>query len=72
MKSVIYRLNSEVFPRVRIGTGLIENKDELIEYVIKKVSPDEYSKLQKGIDIGAQAIDEILKVGIDRAMNKIN
>ncbi len=72
MKSIIYRLKSEEFPRVRIGTGLIQSRDDLIEYVIKKVSPDEYMQLQKGIDIGVEAISQILLLGIDKAMNKIN
>lgn len=72
MKSIIYRLKSEEFPRVRIGTGLIQSRDDLIEYVIKKVSPDEYMQLQKGIDMGVEAISQILLLGIDKAMNKIN
>lgn len=72
MKSVVENLKSTEFPRVRIGTGLILEKVNLIEYVISKLSKDEYSNLVQGIDIGVKAVEEILKEGIDNAMNKIN
>ena len=49
IKSIIYRLNTEEFPRIRIGTGTPEDKDQMIEYVISKVSNEEYKNLQKGV-----------------------
>ena len=72
MKSVVENLKSTEFPRVRIGTGLILEKVNLIEYVISKLSKNEYLNLVQGIDMGVKAVEEILKEGIDNAMNKIN
>ena len=72
MKSVVENLKSTEFPRVRIGTGLILEKGNLIEYVISKLSKNEYLNLVQGIDMGVKAVEEILKEGIDNAMNKIN
>lgn len=72
MKSTIYRLKTEEFPRIRVGTGLCENKDNLIDYVIGKVSNDEYIELLNGINLAVEAIIEIAKNGIDNAMNKFN
>ncbi len=72
MKSVIECLETTEFPHVRIGIGKPENKSELIEYVIGKVSKEEYMVLEKGIDIGVEAVEKILKNGIDNAMNIIN
>lgn len=72
IKSAIARLGTEEFARIRIGTGCPENREDLVEYVIKKVSLDEYEKLQQGIYKGADAICELLKNGIDIAMNKFN
>ena len=72
MKSVIYRLNTEEFPRVRIGIGSPEERDNLIEYVISKISNEEYKLLYEGIKMGADAIVELLQDGIDIAMNKFN
>lgn len=72
MKSVVQNLGSQDFPRVRIGIGAPEYKSDLINYVIGKVSKEEYLELSKGIEIGAEAVEEILKRGVDNAMNVIN
>ena len=72
MKSVILNLNSSEFPHVRIGTGSPIDKSDLIEYVIGKLSKDEYNNLCKGIDIGVEAVEAIIEKGIDNAMNIIN
>ena len=72
MKSVIENLNTEEFTRIRIGTGMPENKNELINYVISKLSKDEYNKLECGIELGVNAVIQILENGVDIAMNKIN
>lgn len=72
MKSVIKELNSTEFPRVRIGTGNSEKIQDLINYVIAKVNEEEYKKLEVGIDKAEEAVVQILKIGIDRAMSKLN
>ena len=72
MKSVVQELGSQDFSRIRVGIGFPENKSDLINYVIGKVSKDEYIELSKGIEIGTEAIEEILKKGVERAMNVIN
>lgn len=72
MKSVVFELNSQDFPRVRIGTGVPKDKSELINYVIGKLSKEDYSVLEPGILKGANAVEEILSKGIDNAMNIIN
>lgn len=72
MKSVVQNLGTQDFSRIRIGIGSPEEKNELINYVIGKLTNEEYSKLENGIDLGVQAVEEILKVGVDNAMNIIN
>lgn len=72
MKSIIHNLNTEEFARVRIGIGSPEERENLIEYVISKISSEEYKKLQEGIKKGADAIKELLQNGIDITMNKFN
>lgn len=72
MKSTVACLNTTDFPRVRVGIGMPENKEKLIEYVIGHVQNEEYIKLQDGVKKAADAITEILKSGIDIAMNKYN
>ena len=72
MKSVVQNLGTEDFPRIRVGIGMPEYKSDLINYVIGKVTKEEYVKLAQGIEIGTEAIEEILKLGVDNAMNIIN
>ena len=72
MKSVVENLKTTNFPHVRIGTGKPLIKSDLINYVIGKVSNEDYEILLKGIDTGREAVEEIVKNGVDRAMNVIN
>lgn len=72
MKSIVYRLQSQEFPRVRIGTGFCDNKNKLIEYVITKVSNEEYINMLVGINTATEAVSEMMKSGIDNAMNRFN
>lgn len=72
MKSVVNELNTIEFPRIRVGTGNKEEISDLIDYVISKVSDEEYKMLEEGIDKATEAVATILKIGIDNAMNKLN
>lgn len=72
MKSVVHELNTTEFPRIRVGTGSTDTIIDLINYVIAPVNKEEYLKLQEGINKAVEAVKEILKIGIDNAMNKLN
>lgn len=72
MKSVVYRLNTEAFPRVRVGIGMPEFKNDLINYVIGNLNDNEYDELKVGIEKAANAVQSIIEDGIDNAMNKHN
>ena len=72
MKSVVFRLNSEAFPRVRVGIGSPQFKGDLINYVIGNIKDEEYDELKKGINKASDAVVSIIKDGIDNAMNKFN
>ena len=72
MKSVVSRLNSEDFPRVRVGIGMPEFKGDLVNYVIGNITDEEYEELKKGINKASEAVASIIKDGIDMAMNKYN
>lgn len=72
MKSVVQELNTTDFIRIRVGIGQPEFKGDMINYVIGKVPEEEQKILQQGTKKAAEAIEEILKNGIDIAMNKFN
>ncbi len=72
IKSVTHFLNSENFPRVRIGIGKPNDEENVIEYVIGAIPEEEKTLLADGIEKAKKAIVELLKNGIDSAMNKFN
>ena len=73
MKSIIQNLNSEEFTRIRVGIGTPEYKHDRIQYVIGKISSEEdIKKLNLGTDNAKDAVIEIIKNGVDSAMNKFN
>ena len=73
MKSIIYQLGSDDFPRIKIGVGSPQNPDyDLADYVLGKFTKAEVKELiQKAIDT-ADAVGEIIKNGIEKAMTKYN
>ena len=72
MKSVIEELQTDNFARIRVGIGKPEFKGDMINYVIGAIPDDEAKILDKGTDMAKDAMIEILKSGIDNAMNKYN
>ena len=73
MKSVIQNLHSEEFTRIRVGIGTPENKEARIQYVIGNISSEEdKEKLNEGTEKAKEAIIEIMKNGVDSAMNQYN
>ena len=72
MKSVVSCLSSEDFPRIRVGIGMPEYKNDLMNYVIGYIPESQLEILQQGVNTAAEAVEEILKNGIDKAMNKYN
>lgn len=72
MKSIIYLLNTDDFPRVRIGIGKQPDFMDLADYVTSKFSKDEIPLMEDAVKRAAAALEEIVGNGINSAMNKYN
>lgn len=72
MKSVVENIGTTDFPRIRVGIGQPEHKNDMINYVIGAVPEEEKEVLAKGVSKAADAVQEFLKNGIDATMNKFN
>ena len=70
MRSVVKYLGTE-FPRIRIGIGRPDDGD-FVKYVIGAIPEEEKEILDKSTNIAKDATIEIIKNGIDNAMNKFN
>lgn len=72
MKSIVNILADDRFPRVRVGIGKPVFEDDIINYVIGPIPEEELPGLKEGVSKAKDALIEILKNGIDSAMNKFN
>ena len=72
MKSVIEHVKTKSFARVRIGIGKPQEDESLINYVIGAIPEEEQKILEQGTILAKDAVVEILKNGIDQAMNHMN
>ena len=70
MKSVVKYIGTE-FPRIRVGIGKPEDED-FIRYVIGPVPEEEKQILDSSTSLAKDAVIEIIKSGVDNAMNKFN
>ncbi|NLK67989.1 MAG: aminoacyl-tRNA hydrolase [Clostridiaceae bacterium] len=72
MRSIIYQLRSDEFPRIRIGIGRPEHPQDLVSFVLGKLTTDEQQIMAKAIEKVGQSVAEIVASGIDMAMSKYN
>ena len=72
LKSIIFHLETEEFPRLKIGIGQRPEHYDLADFVLSKFSKSERQIIDKAIIKAADAVDEFIVNGIDSAMNKYN
>lgn len=72
MKSLIYHLQNDNFPRVRIGIGKPKPGWDLANYVLSRFDKDEQEIIGEATQKSANAAVEIIKNGVESAMNKFN
>ncbi len=73
IKSVILNLDSDEFPRVKIGIGAPPHPDyDLADYVLGKFGKDEIEALIPVAVRAVGAVEEIITNGCESAMNKFN
>ncbi len=72
MISVIQHLGSEDFPRLRLGVGHPPGQMPAEAYLLQKFKPDEWEAMVRAYERGVEAIEVLLKHGLDEAMNQFN
>jgi peptidyl-tRNA hydrolase, PTH1 family len=70
MKSIIYILGSDNFPRLRVGIGA--PKHDIVDHVIGRFSNSEQKVIDDIINVSADAVTSIVEKGITPAMNQYN
>ncbi len=73
IKSIIYHLNSDNFPRVKVGVGAKPHPDyDLADWVLSTFKKDEMEQFKSAVGDACEAIKLIVGGKTDEAMNKFN
>lgn len=73
LKSIISRLGTEDFPRIKIGVGRPADPDgDVVDWVIGGVKNAEYELMEETAKRAVLAAEEIIANGVDSAMNRYN
>ena len=70
IKSIISHLETENFPRVRIGIGRM--RESQIEHVLSEFEENERKHYERVLDTASEAVQSILYRGITQTMNDYN
>ena len=72
MRDITAKIGSNNFLRVRIGSGRPQNGQNLADFVLGGFRKEEVLEIDKSVTDGANAVLELLKNGVQSAMNKFN
>ncbi len=73
IKSIIARIGSENFPRVKIGVGAKPHPDyDLADWVLSNIPKSDIPKIKEAIANTSEALEYIVKEDIDGAMSEFN
>lgn len=72
LKSIIYHIRDDNFPRVKIGIGKKHPEQDLADFVLSQFSKEEAVDIENSVLNAAQAVETIIIDGIDEAMNRFN
>jgi len=72
LKSIIERLGTREFARVRFGVKPGHPVDDLVSFVLSPIPTRGRDHLEQMLDRGAEAVEVILTEGVERAMARFN
>jgi len=72
LRSIKAHLHSDAFLRVRIGVSKPESKERGVDHVLNKFGKRERTEIDVTIEQAADAVEAIVRDGIETAMNRFN
>ena len=72
IESLLTHLDQDSFPRVRVGIGRPPSGWQVVDYVLSRFTAEEQPLLAAAIDNAAEAVESIIKQGMNKAMNLHN
>ncbi len=72
MKNIIYLLQKDDFPRVRVGIGRPRPGQDLANFVLNRYTKEELEWIVPAIRSAGDAVDTIINDNVEIAMNRYN
>jgi PTH1 family peptidyl-tRNA hydrolase len=72
MRSVVSRLGTDNFPRIRIGIGPLPEYFDIVSYVLRPVADAHVPALSEAIEQTAAAAEVCIREDVMKAMNRYN
>ncbi|MEX1306923.1 MAG: aminoacyl-tRNA hydrolase [Eubacteriales bacterium] len=72
LRSVVYHLKTDAFPRIRVGIGRPEPGTDIIPFVLGRYTPDEQPKIFEAYQQAGKAAMAWVENGLEAAMQKYN
>lgn len=72
MKSIIYQIQDDKFPRIKIAVGKKPEYMDLANFVLSGFTEKEAEVIREEIKLAANSIETMIESSIDMSMNKFN
>jgi PTH1 family peptidyl-tRNA hydrolase len=70
--SVIERLGTTDFPRLRLGVGPVPERVDAAEFVLAEFLPEEEAAVEAVVEAAGACVESWIVDGVDRAMSRFN
>ena len=72
LRSIIATLQTQRFPRVRIGVGKPPSANKQVQHVLQSPNREERERITAGAEKASEAVETIINSGIEEAMQSFN
>lgn len=72
MKSIIYNLKYDDFPRIKLAVGKKPEYMDLANFVLSGFNGDDVKIIENEIKMTSDSIESLISIGIDKTMGKFN
>jgi len=72
LRSIIYQLGTDEFPRLRLGIGPVAEGIDLEDFVLQRFKKEEEKSVEELIQRGSEAVESSIILGVRESMNRFN
>ncbi len=72
IKSIVGKLNTDAFPRIRVGIGRPTGVEGAVSHVLGDFTDEERERIGPAVELAADAVEWTIAHGVESAMNRFN